>query len=151
MAAVGFRLEGVPEMEAMFRELDEELATNVIADWALAGAEQVALSARARAPRDFSARRRRRGQHLADSIHAELLTREVGFAEAGAGPDRGVFYAHIVERGARAHEVGDVGGGVHPGARAQPFMEPAFDQNVEDIKDDLAARLRAAVESARAG
>lgn len=75
-------------------------------------------------------------------------------------------YAHLVEYGAAPHTIGrgDITsdiliqkgrsykstGNMHPGARAKPFLRPAWDQNKERILGAMERVLKAAIEEGRA-
>lgn len=48
------------------------------------------------------------------------------------------FYAHLVELGTKPH---DVKGRKHPGAKAQPFLRPAIDENREAVLKAVRERV----------
>ena len=81
-----------------------------------------------------------------------------GSAKGKTGADRGAFYAHIVEFGAAAHTIKGpvvIGGKTyrnikHPGARASPFMRPAFDTSDQRSVDAFAEYMKKNIEKALA-
>lgn len=77
------------------------------------------------------------------------------------------FYAHLVEKGTRPHAIGKgsklgrkgkasgpQAGGMHPGAKAQPFLVPAWESNrsraAEEAKKVLADEIQKAIAKAAA-
>ena len=68
-----------------------------------------------------------------------------------------IFYAHLVERGTQAHQLGkganirssrrSIGlSHLHPGAKAQPFMRPGWDQSEAPARKRIAEVVLAEIE-----
>jgi HK97 gp10 family phage protein len=69
--------------------------------------------------------------------------KDTGVFDVAVGPTTRAFYGHMVEFGTAPHRLK---GGQHPGAPAQPFARPAFDENVDRsiqiIQEDIWDYLR---------
>jgi HK97 gp10 family phage protein len=73
------------------------------------------------------------------------------------GPDKKAFYAHMVELGTAPHATGGGSslrwkgkpqtGRMHPGARAKPFLRPAFDEKEEEATERFAQVMREEIEA----
>lgn len=108
-----------------------------------AAAEPVTEEAKRRAPK--------RTRNLAEHIEQETLEKEPGRVVVGVGPDNEeAFYGRFVELGTSEHQVGpdqaralltesnEFAAGARPaGARAQPYLRPALDNNRKAIEKGL--------------
>lgn len=85
--------------------------------------------------------------------------REIHATVKAGDPKKRVFYAHLVEGGTKPHIIKARRGGVlilgkrffarsvqHPGAKASPFMRPAFNATTDRALDAIADRARARLE-----
>lgn len=101
--------------------------------------------------------------HLRDSITSSVakVRPAAGTITYWVYPNRakGGWYGHMVELGTKAHRIpksGDmtlrIGNNIftghidHPGAKARPFLRPAFDENRQRVADKIAEILRAGIE-----
>lgn len=77
------------------------------------------------------------GSNKTYKLSASLGVAEKGRDTTAAGPLKGKRHAsvgHLVEFGTAPHWQPNRGGGtMHPGARAEPFMRPAFDMTKAQI------------------
>lgn len=126
---VGFSIElkGVDELRQALRALPWRIAKNVLRGAVRAGAAVVAAEAKRRVPV-------RRG-FLMRSI--KISTRAKGgmvTASVKAG-GKGARHAHLVELGTKPHLIPRRGFKAapirHPGAKAKPYMRPAFESKVQ--------------------
>ena len=75
------------------------------------------------------------------------------------GPSKAAFYGHMVELGTAPHAMGTGSstrwkgkpqtGRMHPGARAKPFLRPAFDEKAGEALERFAQVLREEIEARR--
>lgn len=149
-----FKVRGLAELERALNELPVKLAANVVRGGLRAAAKVVAAEAKTIVPSDTG--------RLADSIRVSSRLR-YGVPEASVkagGKVKGkrvAFYAHMVEKGTKPHEIRPKGAkslfiaGVsrtlvnHPGAQAKRFLQRAGDQRrmeaVEAFKAHCSKRL----------
>jgi HK97 gp10 family phage protein len=152
-------VQGLAELEAKLLAMPEKYARQ-----ALLNAAKKAATVLVEAARAIESPHSRTGK-LASAIAQTVSTK--GLGEAGAevlaivGIDtKKSRIGHLLERGTKAHTVKvkrakvlanaqQVFGRVvrHPGARAYPFMQPAWDENQEYVleifQDELAAQIAA--------
>lgn len=95
----------------------------------------------------------RRSGVLAKSLGRKGKTTKQGYyvkvgSRRGFQVDRnGMIYnptrvAHLVEKGTKPHQIVSRR---HPGARKQPFLNPALDQNISQIKATMASKMAAEI------
>ncbi len=159
-------IKGGRELDQLLQTLPVKLERNVLRAALVAGARVIAKEAKANAPvgQPSNVNAQLYGGYpgaLRDSVRVTSGTTKAGqvyaSVKAGGRTKKGadVFYAHIVEMGARRHriaprakkalEIGGqfVGGAVdHPGARPQPFMRPAADSKTPEAVAKMTERIR---------
>lgn len=147
-------VRGLADIERALQQLPDKLTRNVLRGALSAAARQIAEEARATAPRVTG--------ELADSIRvsSRIVRGQPQASVKVGGRVRGkwtAFYAHMVERGTKAHEIRPKGAkslffaGItarlvnHPGARARRFLQQAADTRaaaaVEALKSYCRKRL----------
>lgn len=144
-------VNGLASLDVALRELPEKLARNVARAGLRAGAKVIADEARRLVPVKTG--------KLRDSIRVSSSMKggvPRAFVKVG-DRKKGIFYAHLVERGTRLHRVtpkwrkalhaggGDTGpfyGRIDVAAEAKPFMRPAADTQVRAAVDAFAAYTR---------
>lgn len=117
---------------------------------ALAGAEVVRADASRRAPKNQG--------DLSENIIKDVAEQNDTAVEVDVGPDKDRFYGLFLEFGVDPHNVtpqarkalklqnGDLYARAEAGGvRAQPFMRPAFDENIEAITEAVAEVIREAL------
>lgn len=144
-------VNGLAGLEVTLRELPLKLEKNVCRASLRAGAKVIAEDARRRVPVKTG--------KLRDSIRVTSSLRGGKPSASVKAGDRkkGVFYAHLVERGTALHRIhpkwrkalaagGNQGapfyGAVSVAASAKPFMRPAADTMAQAAVDAFAAYMR---------
>lgn len=133
-------IKGASELQRILKELPEKLERVVMRGALRAGAVEIQREAKALAPVDSG--------KLRDSIRISGGVKRGAYVysqvKVGGVKKGDAFYAHMVEFGTKPHEIkpksapslflaGILRASVkHPGARARPFMRPAFDNKAED-------------------
>lgn len=133
-------IKGAAELQRALKELPVKLERVVLRGALRAGAVEIQREAKALAPVESG--------RLRDSIRISGGAKRGGYVysqvKVGGNKKGDAFYAHMVEFGTKPHEIkpksapslflaGLLRSTVkHPGARAKPFMRPAFDNKVED-------------------
>jgi HK97 gp10 family phage protein len=145
------KVNGLADLEVTLRELPEKLAKNVCRASLRAGAKVIAEDARRRVPVKTG--------KLRDSIRvtSSLKGGRPSASVKAGNRKKGVFYAHMVERGTALHRVkpkwrkalatgGSQGGpfyaGVSVSASPQPFMRPAADTMAQAALDAFSTYMR---------
>jgi HK97 gp10 family phage protein len=144
---------GVADVRRALLALPDRLAQNSIRRALYAGGNLIRDDARNRAPTRQSVAPQFRGSLKKSIVTDTKVDRKTNavrvrvFIKAGKGklgvPRR---YAHLVEFGTKPHMVGGrAGSALHPGARAQPFLRPAFEtrklDSLRTFTDELRANL----------
>lgn len=144
------RVSGFKELEANLKALPLRLARNVVARATYAGAVVVRDAARKNAPVKTG--------KLRKSIRIKKKRSRRGSTEVIYTVFPKEYYGHIVEKGSGPHIIkvktkkalgkyGKFGLIVkHPGAKAKPFLRPAFDDNIPRIIDAMQAKLVQGIE-----
>lgn len=137
-----FEIKGGAELQRALKELPVKLERVVLRGALRAGAVEIQREAKA-----LAAPSAKTGK-LLESIRISGGVKRGGYVysqvKVGGVKKGDAFYAHMVEFGTKPHEIkpksapslfiaGLLRSTVkHPGARAKPFMRPAFDNKVED-------------------
>ncbi|MBE2918736.1 HK97 gp10 family phage protein [Anoxybacillus flavithermus] len=124
---MGIRLEGMQELLRQLEQVGSE-AERIKKDALLAGAEIIQQAASERAPRDTG--------KLAENIVISDI-KEDGTVDIG--PDRDRFYGLFVEFGRKS---GTKKGRKYPKADPHPFLQPAFEENIDRVQDEMADVIR---------
>lgn len=152
------KLTGLDEFQRVLKTLPGSVQKRVLHPGMRKATSIVNKSAKAGAPRRSGQLYRSLGAKVKtypSGVTVGVVEPRPGFKIAGKGgknidPRR---YAHLVERGVKAHAVGkgssvkkkSQSGKMHPGARAQPFLMPAFTMNqtriVAAFEDELEKML----------
>lgn len=159
-------IKGGKELDKLLQTLPVKLERNVLRSALVAGARVIAKEAKQLAPvgQPSNVNAQLYGGYagaLRDSVRVTSGTTKTGrvyaSVKAGGRTKKGadVFYAHIVEMGARRHriaprakkalEIGNkfVAGAVdHPGTRPQPFMRPAADAKTGEAVMKMTQKIR---------
>ena len=159
-------IKGGADLDKLLQTLPVKLEKNVMRAALAAGARVIMREAKALAPigQPSNTNAKEYGGYpgaLRDSVRVTTRFTRTGEAtasvKAGGRTKKGadVFYAHIVEFGARRHiirprpgkkmEIGGkfVAGEVeHPGVRPQPFMRPALDTKLPEAIDAVTVYIR---------
>lgn len=159
-------LVGGAELDRLLQTLAPKLEKNIMRSALVAGARVIMREAKARAPvgQPSNVNAAQYGGYpgaLRDSVRVTSGFNKRGYAyasvKAGGRTKKGadVFYAHIVEYGARRHVIrakakkvleisGKFAGGAvdHPGVRPHPFMRPAVDLKAQEAVSVVQAKVR---------
>lgn len=140
-------VQGLSALQKALEELPEKLERNVIRSALRVGIKGMKAEAEARVPV-------KSGDLKASLKIRTRLVKGEPVAGLTAG-DKKAYYAHMIEFGTKAHEIKSTNGKPlfvsngrpiykvkHPGARAQPFMRPAFDAGNRKAVEDFAAYVR---------
>lgn len=155
MAIEETRIEGLDELYRTLQDLPVKIERNVVRGALRAGAVEIRDTARSRAPVLTGA--------LRDSIRVSMRVvggKVVANITAGGKPNkkgRDAYYAHMVEFGTKPHDIKPknrkslfVAGLFkeivhHQGAKARPFLRPAFDGKWRDAVEAAADYMRARI------
>lgn len=162
-------VKGLDQLQALLDSLAPKIERNILRGALRAGANVVKTEAKAMCPvgppsASGAKRYKLYAGALRDSIRVSVKAkggRVTASVKAGGKLKNGadVFYAHIVERGAVAHEIKAksggflaIGGGIyrkvdHPGMKAKPFMRPALDGRAQDAVVAAAEYMKARLSS----
>jgi HK97 gp10 family phage protein len=149
------KVKGLSELQAALDSLPAKIEANIMRGALRAGANVIRAEAKALVPHQSGT--------LADSIRTAVslrrgtVTASVRAGGRGKNGKASAYYAHMVEGGTKAHIIKarpgsalNLGGTAvmsvqHPGAKARPFMRPAFDsrqqQAVEAVREYIRTRL----------
>lgn len=139
---ISIRVEGVEDVKQALRALPQRIATNVIRGALRAGAVVIANEAKQLVP----VRRGvlRKSIKVSSRVKNGLITVSV---KAGG---KGARHAHLVELGTKPHLIPrgsrrgfkTVSAPIrHPGAKAKPYMRPAFNNKVRAAIDAITAYI----------
>lgn len=145
------KVNGLASLDATLREMPAKLAKNVCRASLRAAAKVIAEDARRRVPVKTG--------KLRDSIRVtSSLKGGIPRASVKVGDrKKGIFYAHMVERGTALHRVrpkwrkalhagnsdsGPYYGGISVAAEAKPFMRPAADTQAQAAVNAFADYMR---------
>jgi HK97 gp10 family phage protein len=132
------RLEGLEDLEAAFRQLDEVTRGDVLSGAVLKSMEPIRADAAARAPQLKRFDRRRTPGLLAREIVVKLGEVTTRTAEAVVGPTKKAWYAHFVELGTSR-------------MAAIPFLRPAYSAKRKEAQAIFAAEMRRRIEGVARG
>lgn len=160
MVALGkIKIEGDEALQKAIRELPRAVQNKIIRPVLVKASKPVLDGAR-------SAVVKKKGW-LKRSLGRKTKTYKRGGVAVIVGARRGMApdgiepanYAHLVEKGTKPHAVGKgsnsrksvlgvqaAHGGIHPGAKAQPFLKPALDKNAAAIQATISNGLREGIE-----
>lgn len=145
---VEFKVEGLEGIHRNLGRVSAAVGDKAMTRALIAAVRPMQDDARARAPVGRGDRRKKNGRslgHMRDSIKTRVLkTGEPGEVAVWMGPSKAHFWAKFVEFGTQPHpgraaklKVGSSrrrrAYRGHPGTKAQPFLRPAFDANVERV------------------
>lgn len=131
------QLKGIAEMEKKLHQLGTRMATRGVSSGIRAGGSVIIKEMRRRAPKETGSLKKAIGQKIKNYRGQKIMTGIIGARSKSYATKKGkrnpAFYAHLVELGTAPHATGKKkafyrrGKGRHPGAKAQPFMRPAWD------------------------
>lgn len=129
------KFEGLDELKDQLEGVSKAVQGRILANATKKGADIVRNEAKRRAPRRTGTLKRR-------GIVSRVLGRKVNHASSGVG-FRKKYGAHgiLVEFGTKPHYQ-PKHHFQHPGTEAQPFVEPAFDDKLDEVKETIAEELR---------
>lgn len=143
-------IKGGAELAKTLREFPVKLEAQVMQSALRGGAKLIADRARALVPVASGELRK----SIRVRARKNKRTGYVNAYVAAGGRRKGdPFYAHMVEFGTGQHEIRPKGEGSlfiagvfrrvveHPGARAKPFMRPAFDAEAQRAVDEVGKRV----------
>jgi len=149
------KVRGLRELERAIRKLPRLMGKRVLTKALRAGALPMAAAMKQRAPVESGRLRRSIVSRASASIQSGTVAIKIG-------PSKAAWYAHFVEFGTATHNIrskllgprlklrdGRIVRKVsHPGAAAQPFMRPAFDETKTLAANIIKQQLVTEVEKA---
>ena len=150
------KIEGADELEKFLQTFPEKVERKLLRQALSSGGTVIKTAAKARAPRKSGTLRKA----IAVRRVPRRLAVEV-YVRAGRSEKNDGWYAHIIERGAKAHTIVPYknrkkvladGGKVfgkrvrHPGVRARPFMAPAINAAARQAVEKIGERLSVLIE-----
>jgi HK97 gp10 family phage protein len=149
---VTVEIEGAEQLANKLRELNITIQDKIMRTALKAGAQVIADEAVTLAPKKTGT--------LADSIKVRT-TADSDVSEISSTVSVGDRKAHLVEFGTAPHEIKakhakalklldgrEVESVMHPGAKAHPFMRPAFDTQKDAALDAIMQVIRAGIDAA---
>ncbi len=154
------RVDGLGNVFAALNEAEKKIKTKGAKKGMNAATKIVARAAKDQAKKVTGLLKKSIGRktkvYRNTGVTVGLVGARVGFGGEYQGRPRDPsFYSHRVEMGTQPHAVGkgsSLRGGktkekkqtgrMHPGAKAQPFLKPAFTQNASRIKDAIAEAIK---------
>lgn len=142
------QVNGLLDLQRALQDLPLKIERNVMRGAVNAGGQVFRREARANVP--IKSGDLRNSIRVSVRVQSKAGTVE-GTVKAG---NKRAFYAHMVEYGTQAHIIKAKRGGMlriggkliaqvqHPGARAKPFMRPAFDAGAQKSVDAFAEYIR---------
>lgn len=139
------RIRGLAELQAALDSLPAKIEQNIMRGALRAGAVVLRDEAKAGVPKQSG--------DLRDSIRVSVRAKRGTVTSRVIAGNKDAFYAHMVEMGTAAHIIkgpSTLGGRVlsnieHPGARKNPFLRPALDNNataaIERAREYIRDRL----------
>lgn len=144
---VDIKVDGLAELQKALETLSDKIERNVIRSALRSGLKVMKTEAEARVPV-------RSGKLKASFRIRTRMVKGAPVAALSSG-DKKVFYSNMVEFGTKPHDITSkngkplaIGGGKpvykvhHPGAKAKPFMRPAFDAGSRRSVEEFAAYVR---------
>ena len=144
-AQVTIDAASLAELQRKMAMLPATVVNRVVAAATVEAMQPVLKASKAKAPVRYG--------YLRDSLETKTkIYRLSGTVVTMVGPADGkgapgidpVKYAHLAEAGTAPH-------GNHPGARAQPFLRPAIDENKERVVSILRSKVLAGIDAAVEG
>lgn len=141
-------IKGLDEIEKRLQALPEKLRRKHLRTALKDPLEMVRQQAVAQCPqrkpgRGWQAFVSEGDEHLRDNITSKIsVGKTSAWGRVGVDYTK-VRHGHLVEFGTKPHKIGKM---QHPGARAHPFMRPAFDKTGSKVLDDILDYLAKAVE-----
>ena len=143
MAYTGTRIDisGIENINRKAEGLKRDIFS-ILGEAAKAGADIVKEAAKAKA-------RKKSGALARGVVSAVTWDKNAPVAFAGAGMDRNMneVFAKIGANGKRYYYPASIEYG-HGGVPAYPFMRPAMDENKAKVRNEIKARVKAALEGA---
>lgn len=143
MKLVNVQVKGIETLQRKLEELPRRVRSKVTRKAVMAGSTIVLQAARRSVVRRTGLLKKslgRKGKTTKQGYYVRIGSRR-GFQVDRNGkiynPSR---VAHLVEKGAQPHQIVSRR---HPGARKQPFLNPALDQNIGQIKATMASKMAA--------
>ncbi len=145
------QVKGLAELQRALDTLPAKIEQNIMRGALRAGIKVIAAAAAANAPQATGTLKL--DMNVGTRAKAGTVTGRLVIGRRGKGKSgkRSAYYALFVEYGTRAHRIVAKHGkalalGVsavnHPGARAKPFLRPAFDQQAQASVEAVAAYVR---------
>lgn len=148
---VDIKMLGIEEMTKNLEKLGTRVALRGPAVAVRAGSSVIIKEMRVRAPRETGSLKKAIGQKVKNYRGNKTVTSIVGARSKSYGTTKGkrnpAFYAHLVEMGTGPHRTGKKkfgyrrGAGMHPGAKARPFMRPAWDAAAPRARDAVIDKM----------
>lgn len=150
--AVEVSIKGFENLAQVLKSFPQTVARRILSRSVYAGATVVRDDARARA-----AKIKKTGK-LQKSIKIKSARSRRGTIEKVFRVYAAAYYAHMVERGTKAHRITRVNAKAlkigrnymvevdHPGFSGKPFLRPALDENTRAIVDAMRDKLKAGIE-----
>jgi HK97 gp10 family phage protein len=146
------KLDGEQELKHLLQELPRRVGKKALRQAVNAGAAPIVKAAKAAAPRESGLLKRSYNKVIRTYKSGNVVA-VIGARREVVGSYRGkkrvpANYIHLVEKGTQPHRIqikkGRFAGTTveHPGARAQPHLEPAFERSIPQARSIMEAKLR---------
>jgi HK97 gp10 family phage protein len=129
---ISAKIEGDKRLLRKFQRLEKKAQGRILVKATRPGAKLVLDRARELAPVD-------KGTLAGSGLQLKVTARRKHYGETSVTNTRAGAHAILQEFGVQPHSVG---GRAHPGHPPQPFMRPAFDENVADAQDEVGHVLK---------
>ena len=153
------KIEGLEDVLSRLAAIQASVAKKLLKKAINGGTRTVLRAAKAAVPRKSGLLRRSLGRSVSVDRHTGAVTGTVGprkgYGEQVTRDGRSIYsdpikYAHLVEFGTRPHGY-RTRKGQHPGAKAYPFLGPAWAQHKEAVRQAIIDTILAGIEAASKG
>lgn len=132
-----WELDGMGQLLRRINEMGEQIESEVEKEALIEGAKIIRASGEAKAPM------------LTGNLKANIVISKVKDGKIHIGPDQqgDAFYGYFLEfgRSAGTKRTGKKKGYNYPAMPAHPFMQPAFEENIGEVKEEMAKVIRQAL------
>jgi HK97 gp10 family phage protein len=132
-----WELEGMDQLLRRISEMGAEVSTQVEKDALVEGAKIVRDAGETKAPK------------LTGNLKANIVISDVKNGKIDIGPNQqgDAFYGYFLEfgRSAGTKKTGSKKGFNYPAMPPHPFMQPAFEENVSSVQEEMAKVIRQAL------
>jgi HK97 gp10 family phage protein len=141
MQMMTVQLRGAEALQRKLQELPKRVRSKVTRKAVMAGSTVVLQAARSSVPtrtRQLKKSLGRKGKTTRQGYYVKIGSRRGFSIPLGSKTYNPSRIAHLAEHGARPHVIRSRR---HPGARPQPWLNPALERNLGQVKSTMASKM----------